>query len=394
MSASRASSSKPIAIVAVVAIASGLLAWIIWSVMEAKSDSSGTRETRNTVVTPTSPGQIDVDNHAWKPAEVPVGMLAEYYDHITEHTPPRDPSGAMQRRERFYRAPGDPFALLESRLARDGPDAALWEKVQAWRQKWTAGREVEPSRDPRLPPGVMIRPSRAPPQDLGELANVDQLAAQSSLAAQALLDIGRAFDFLVGDEAATVWIRAALVKAQTEYDKTQPGDPAAAGFLRELDQTRALWRLNDYPSLEQRFSLAIRLYPALSVESRRAGCLHATALYYQGRSEEAADAILKVWDQDKQAGDLGALEKGDFGEMDWVTGLYLFSSRQYARAVPYYQDFLKTDDNRKRMGAQMFASCLTQLGRPEEAERIRHQYGLPRPATRPVRRPATQPAPG
>jgi tetratricopeptide (TPR) repeat protein len=226
---------------------------------------------------------------------------------------------------------------------------------------------------------------------------VGDLARQSSLKANDLLEIGRAFDFLEGDEAAVVWFGAALDKAQAEYDKTQPGDPAARPLLYQLEQTKALWRLNDYRALEKRFALAMALNPPLSVESRRAGCLHATTLYYQGRAGDAADAILKVWEQQKQAGDLGALEKSDFGEMDWVTALYLYSARRYDEAIPYYQAFLQTDDNRKRSGAMMFANCLTMAGKKDEAEQVRKQYGIPTPTTRPARMrrttmPATRPA--
>ncbi|MGA2496581.1 MAG: hypothetical protein ABSH20_02500 [Tepidisphaeraceae bacterium] len=44
---------------------------------------------------------------AGKTVTLPVILLADYYEHRVEHAPPRDPSGAMQRRERHYRAPAD-----------------------------------------------------------------------------------------------------------------------------------------------------------------------------------------------------------------------------------------------------------------------------------------------
>ena len=38
----------------------------------------------------------------FKSADIPVGLLCDYYEHGIEHAPPRDPSGVMQKRERFY----------------------------------------------------------------------------------------------------------------------------------------------------------------------------------------------------------------------------------------------------------------------------------------------------
>jgi tetratricopeptide (TPR) repeat protein len=335
-----------------------------------------------------------------RPVEVAVATLRDYYEHTIEHTPPRDPTGAMQRRERHYRSPGDPFGILEERLRKSDADVALSEKMRHWRQKWEAGKLARPAEASGLAqmrqrfggqlPSIVLAPSALD-------ADVGDLARQSSLKANDLLEIGRAFDFLEGDEAAAVWFQAALAKAQTEYDKTEAGDPIARPFLYQLEQTTALWRLSDYQALEERFALAMALNPPLSVESRRAGCLHATVLYYQGRSDDAADAILKVWEQQKQAGDLGALEKSDFGEMGWVTALYLYSARRYDEAIPYYRAFLLTDDNRKPSGAMMFANCLTMTGKKDEAELVRKRYGIATPPTRPVRMrsttlPATRPA--
>src|ERR1700730_15944728 len=65
-----------------------------------------------------------------------------------------------------------------------------------------------------------VFPPQPAPPTLADKLDVERLAGQSSLKAQTLLEIGRAFDFLFGDEAAGTWFRAALAKAQTEYDKT------------------------------------------------------------------------------------------------------------------------------------------------------------------------------
>src|SRR5437588_7185312 len=61
-----------------------------------------------------------------------VGLLADYYEHGIEHTPPRDPSGAMQRREHQYRAPADPLDLIRSKLKSDADDGALRHKFDEW----------------------------------------------------------------------------------------------------------------------------------------------------------------------------------------------------------------------------------------------------------------------
>ena len=294
---------------------------------------------------------------ARRPADVPVAPMADFYEHGIEHTPPRDPSGAMQRRERFYSAPADPFEILTVHLSSSDADRAFGREVARWEGDWKRG-----SGSADVPLGL------------------DELAAASSVKAEALLEAGRAMQFLSGEQAAAAFFRVGLARAQEQYKSTQPGDPAARALLRLLDQTRVLWQLRDYKSLEQRFALAERLNAPLSVEARRAGCLHATALFYQGRNDDACQTIFRVWDEDNQAGDLGALEKSDFGEMYWVTSLYLYCAGRYKEAVPYYEKFIRTDDNRRQQGVQMLIMCLERSGGGEAAERrikeLEEQFGI------------------
>src|SRR5438105_15801345 len=62
-------------------------------------------------------------------ADVPVAMLADYYENTIEHVPPRDPGNAMRRRERFYRAPPDPFKSMRVRLTGSETDKMLNERL-------------------------------------------------------------------------------------------------------------------------------------------------------------------------------------------------------------------------------------------------------------------------
>ena len=161
-----------------------------------------------------------------------------------------------------------------------------------------------------------------------------------------------------------------------QFKDTQPGDRAARSFLQQLDQTKALYRLKDYAALEKRFGLALRLYPRLSVESRRAACLHADALFSASRVREAADAILNVWQADREAGDLGLAEQGDVGELTWRAGRYLSAAERYDEAIGFYIEFLKTPDPRKMSGAWLLISCLRHLGRDAEADAVQARYKL------------------
>lgn len=195
---------------------------------------------------------------------------------------------------------------------------------------------------------------------------LEQSARQSSLDASILMDSGRSFEFLVGDEVAAAFFRAAFFRAQNEYAATAPGDPKALPLLRELDQTAALWRLKDYPGLEMRFRLARRLYPPLSVESRRAGCLLVDALYYQERFDEAADLILQVQKEHQEAGDLGALERSDLYEMEYMQGYVLRAAGRFAEAIPHLQRVCRSGEHAHAAAEALFSAFLN-TGRFAEA---------------------------
>jgi len=300
-------------------------------------------------------------------AEVAPALLADFYEHDNEHVPPRQPGGVMQRRERFYTPPHDPFFLLTSKLGQSPADAALQKQLTTLQGLWEKSAQI---------PG-------------DARAELEALLGQSSLKAEPLIEAGRSFAFLSGDELAALFYRAGLERAQQQYHRARAGDPATLPLLRQLDQTKALQRLRDYRALEKRFALEMALYPPLSVEARRAGCLYAEALMKQSRAVEAAEAIVGVFEQDKAAGDLGLKDPSDLGEMDWRAGTYLARCGRCQDAIPYLQDLLKTNDNRKQKGVQLWIACLHRLGRDSEAETLRERYklgspGSAAPTTRPT----------
>jgi hypothetical protein len=382
-----AGKGKMTAAVAVLGLlAVGTAAYLYWK-HGSEDTSVNVDDARNSTV----PAEIAAELPGAQAADIPVALLTDYYEHINEHMPPRDPSGAMQRREKFYRTPHDPFTLLASKLTNSEPDTKLRDKVEQWKQDWLKG--------PHQPSAPSFSPYQ-PRYEEPAAGSIEDLAAKSSLSAVDLLEISRAMAFLDGDAGALAWIGAGLKKAEQEYQSVQAGDPNANPLLHELDQTKSIYHLNRYGYLEKRFTLAMALYAPLSIEQRRSAELHAMSLYYQSRMDEAADAIIKVWDDHQKAGDLGAMEKSDLPEMNWLSAIYNQGAHRYPDAVRYWNEFLKYDDGRKQTGERMLVMCLMQAGDNEKAESVRKHYGLPvitLPPTRPAQMgrpmPMTRPAP-
>lgn len=280
--------------------------------------------------------------------DVPFILLADYYEHAIEHAPPRDPSGCMQRRERFYTSPPNPFTLARERLSGSAQDVAL----RAWIDTRWAGYLA----------GDRASPAENPP--LGLLLNA------CSLDAQALLEIGRGFNFLEGDRLAAMWYRAGIMRARSELVSAKAGDEGNAPYLHLMDQTKALWKLKDHSTLEVRFELAKRLNVPLSPAARRAGYFHAEMLSYQGRVAEAADAMVRVQAEHERAGDLGSLDKSDLQEMAWVQGLLLFSARRYEESLPHWSTVLETaSEQRRGIALDHIINALTYLARTTELEK-------------------------
>jgi hypothetical protein len=298
-----------------------------------------------------------------QPANVQLGLLCDYYEHDREHVPPFQSDGVMQRREWFYTPPHEPFELLRSKL--NAPeDENLAQLLVGLRTQWEEHAELREV----------------------DLADLKSSLERSSLAPEALLESGRAMAFFAGDQVATVFFHAGLEKALVQYGNFRAGDPLAIPALRQLAQTKALQRLADYDGLEKRFALEMALYPPLSVEARRAGCLCAAALFDQAKVPQAADAIVQVFEQDRQVGDL---DPAGLAEMDWRTQRYLAAAGRFEEAIPYCMDLCATNNSRKMTAARLWVAYLRHLGRDSEADAVRDRYKLApvsrsTPATRPV----------
>jgi tetratricopeptide (TPR) repeat protein len=200
------------------------------------------------------------------------------------------------------------------------------------------------------------------------------LLGRSSLEAQVLLEIGRGFNCLEGDQVAACWYRAGLAEAQQHFKDTAPDDPSARTLLHLLDQTKALWRLRDYVAMEMRFALAMRLNAPLTAEARRSAHLHAEMLYYRGKVQEAADAILAVQAQHQKVGDLGVLDRSDLDEMNWSQGLLLYSAQRVYAALPYFERTIAHNGEHAREAAKLLIIAYSRCGKGQEAERCLEQY--------------------
>jgi hypothetical protein len=278
--------------------------------------------------------------------DISMGMLCDYYEHMMEHAPPRQPGGSMQRRERRYVTPQDPFDTLRSSLASTDLNRSQWASQLD---------EVERS---------IITHGRI---DAATSETLGAWVAHSPVRAMPLLEAGRAMDFLAGDAVAAMFYRAALCKARDEFHDARPGAPGSSELLIALDQTKALWTLSDWQALEQRFALAAQLYPPLSVEARRSAYLHAEAIFRQGRWEEAADLIVRVQQCHEQVGDLDVAERGDVDEMNWVLGAFLAKAGRYSHAVSHLEQCEKPGSVHEREAALSLAVAYAHCGRVSDA---------------------------
>ena len=292
---------------------------------------------------------------------LPLGLLSDYYEHGIEHAPPRDPRGVMQRREDFYRAPIPPAGLLRARLGSSANDAFLHSLVDQWEADWLAGH---------VSSGPLIH-------------QLQGAAERSSLNALVLIEAGKGFQFLEGDQLAAAFFHAALAKAERQFAQTPPGDPAALPFLQELDQTKALWHLKDYPALETRFFLARRLSAPLSIEARRSGYLLADTLFYQDHFDEAADLIEAVQAEHQRVGDLGLLEKSDLYEMNYERGYLLFAAGRFASAIPLLKLVVGGGEH-DQVAQEVLFQALLQNGRFQDARRsladLENRFKIPESA--------------
>jgi hypothetical protein len=250
-----------------------------------------------------------------QPRQEPISpaILAIYYEHMREHAPPRRNGGAMQRRENFYRAPAEPFELLKSHLGSSAADLSLASDLANLHDAWERG--ISP--DSKL------------------IESLRKHAVQSSLTADPLLEAARGIQWLIDEKTAAAFFAAGLEKARLETQSWHLSEPEAAQMLHALDQSACLWRFDEPTALIDRFTVARRLTPPMSVESRRAGYLLAEALRANERRDEAAELILKVCQEHLKVGDLGRDEPAEISEMNFVTGFMLFDDGRFSDAIQY-----------------------------------------------------------
>src|SRR5438105_1879640 len=98
---------KWLGILAASVILAGVIALAIYLLIPSSHQSGDAQ--RIDAIAARGPAAAFPDLPDANPADIQLAMLGDFYEHGIEHTPPRDPSGAMQKRERFYRAPTDPF---------------------------------------------------------------------------------------------------------------------------------------------------------------------------------------------------------------------------------------------------------------------------------------------
>src|SRR4051812_33374117 len=111
-------SRRVAAFAAVVVLLVALLAWAGWSMWgnggrrgggakSVASNSSSSSSSSSSAAAPAGKAG-GRDPSAAAPVELQMALLSQFYEHGPEHAPPRDPGGAMQRRERDYTPPPNP----------------------------------------------------------------------------------------------------------------------------------------------------------------------------------------------------------------------------------------------------------------------------------------------
>jgi hypothetical protein len=283
-------------------------------------------------------------------ADVPIALLGDYFEHGLEHAPPRDPCGVMQKREGYYQTPQDPVSFLGGKLTGTSSDRKLSRLLGAWSDRFVQGQVSTKS----------------------QIELLEQAAGDSSINANSLLQAAQAFQFLEGDAMAVAFIRAGLTKAERQFATTRSGDQRALPLLHQLDQTKVLWKQRDYVALERRFRLARRLYPPLSIESRRAGYVLADALFYQHRFSEAEAMVMAVMAEHRRVGDLGLLDPGDWYEMMYQVGYLQFSAGDFEPAIQNLRQIQGKGEHDKDVAAALF-SALLHTGRLNEAKKVRRE---------------------
>jgi len=281
----------------------------------------------------------------WAAANVRPATLFECYEHARENVPPRNDTGVRQRN---WQAPPMPLEVI--RAAVNDKSSAEERELLGWMEKWDAnyraGRPIDPAWQMSL---------RA-------------ILERTRLPFEVLFKLGSAMGFLEHENVAAIFYRAALRTAQEEYKNISPLDPRAGMLRAALPQMGMLWTIGDYPALEQRFALEMRLYAPLSQEGRKCAHSCAEAMYYQGKSKEAAELIATVMQRHEQAADLN---QSDREEMGWIEGIFYSGNQRYKEAIPGLIIACSSGGNRALNASQMLGMCIARLPAAEIDEQMK-----------------------
>jgi len=281
----------------------------------------------------------------WAPANVRPATLFECYEHARENVPPRNDTGVRQR---GWQAP--PMPLETIRAAVNEKSNADEGELLEWMEKWDANYRGGRPRDP------------------AEQMSLRAILERTRLPFEVLFKLGSAMGFLEHENVAAVFYRAALRRAEEEYKNISPLDPQAGMLRSALPQMGMFWTVSDYPALEQRFALEMRLYPPLSQEGRKCAHSCAEAMYYQGKSKEAAELIATVMQRHEQAADLN---QSDREEMGWIEGIFYSGNQRYKEAILGLIIACSAGGTRALNASQMLGMCIARLPAAEMDEQMK-----------------------
>lgn len=277
-----------------------------------------------------------------QPIEIPVPLLANYYNHRFENGPPRDAS-SIKRREYGNSIPRRPLTIIAP--FSDGS------RLNTWLVNWERG---EPTTAQRL-------------------AEIDEAIASTSLSSSTLFELARALNYLDGDEVADHCFRAALARVPAVGGAfPHVSATSSKALLADLQQTGALWRVEDYASLIKRFDIESSLFAPSSPESRRADHAKAEAYYYSMNSAPAVAIVRDLWTRHQAANDLS---ESDWEEMHWVTALYERGANlDSTNTIEHLRACIAMKGSHMRPATKLLVACLAERDMLPEAEQEFRRY--------------------
>jgi len=210
-----------------------------------------------------------------------------------------------------------PLAALDAASAAGHADEPA---VRAWLEAWQA----------RVEGGGATTAADA--------ATLAEVLAGTKLPCLALDAIRRATQVAEPDlpaERLHPWVHATVVRAAAELagvDEKDPQAAAAAGpVVRAAQEAPGLWDRADGVALEKQADVLVRFLPRGSEAWGWARVQQATALYVQGRYDDAARAV----DGLARSSEAAFLSERHRAEVRWAQGIIRYGRSQWADAEPY-----------------------------------------------------------